>query len=71
MSGEKIVTYHTGDTWRNRVEAGPDLPGEYAVKATAVAVGHDEAVRRRVEHEVRDMEGTMRAWAQRRSGAGT
>ena len=51
-----IETYHAHGKWRNRVDGGEDLPDEYDVKATAVAAGHDEAVRRKVAHLVRDLD---------------
>jgi hypothetical protein len=54
-----VETYYANGKWRNRVESGDELPGEYDVKATAVAAGHDEAVRRKVEHIVRNLDGTV------------
>jgi hypothetical protein len=54
-----VETYHADGKWRNRIQAGDDLPGEYDVKETAVAVGHDEAVRRKVEHITRNLDGTI------------
>lgn len=59
MPAGDVETFHADGKWRNRVEGGEELPGEYDVKATAVAVGHDEAVRRKVEHLVRDLDGTI------------
>ena len=59
MSSGNIETYHVHGKWKNRVEAGDDLPGEFDVRATAVAAGHDEAVRRRVEHIIRNLDGTI------------
>jgi hypothetical protein len=54
-----VETYYANGKWRNRVESGDELPGEYDVRATAVAAGHDEAVRRKVEHIVRNLDGTV------------
>jgi hypothetical protein len=59
MAAGDVETYHADDKWRNRVEGGDELPGEYDVKATAVAIGHDEAVRRKVEHIVRNLDGSI------------
>jgi hypothetical protein len=58
---DDIETYHADGKWRNRVEGGAELPGEYDVKATAVAIGHDEAVRRKVDHVIRELDGTIGA----------
>lgn len=59
MAAGDIETYHAEGKWRNRVEGGEELPGEYDVRATAFAVGHDEAVRRKVEHAVRNLDGSI------------
>jgi uncharacterized protein DUF2188 len=59
MPAGDVETYHANGKWRNRIEGGDELPGEYDVRATAVAVGHDEAVRRKVEHILRNLDGTV------------
>jgi Uncharacterized protein conserved in bacteria (DUF2188) len=59
MPAGDIETHHSDGKWRNRVEGGDELPGEFDVRATAVAVGHDEATRRKVEHLVRNLDGTI------------
>ena len=59
MPSERIETYHHDGKWRNRVDGGIDLPGEYGVRETAVAVGHDEAVRRKAEHIIRQVDGAI------------
>ncbi|MFC4786481.1 DUF2188 domain-containing protein [Nocardioides sp. MAHUQ-72] len=56
MATGDVETYHADGKWRNRIEGGDDLPDAYDVRATAVAAGHDEAVRRKVEHIVRDLD---------------
>jgi len=38
MPAGDVETYHANGKWRNRIEGGDVLPGEYDVKATAVAV---------------------------------
>ena len=59
MPSEHIETYRRDGKWRNCADGGVDLPGEYDVRETAVAVGHDEAVRRKAEHIVRKPDGTV------------
>ena len=54
-----IETYHADGRWKNRVEALDDLPGSYDTKDEAVQVGRDEARERRVEHIVRNLDGTI------------
>lgn len=54
-----IETYHASGWWRNRVEALEDLPGEYDTKDEAVRVGRDEARDRKVEHIIRNLDGTI------------
>lgn len=54
-----VETYHANGRWKNRVEAIDDLPGSYDTKDEAVQVGRDEARERRVEHIVRNLDGTI------------
>ncbi|GAA5122395.1 hypothetical protein GCM10023339_40720 [Alloalcanivorax gelatiniphagus] len=54
-----IETYHADGKWRNRVEALEDLPGEYDRKDEAVREGRDEARDRKVEHIIRNLDGTI------------
>ncbi len=54
-----IETYHLDGKWRNRVEALEDLPGEHDRKADAVLEGRDEARDRKVEHIIRNLDGTI------------
>ncbi|WP_210439777.1 DUF2188 domain-containing protein [Nocardioides xinjiangensis] len=59
MPAGDVETYHSDGTWRNRIEALEDLPGEYDRKEEAVQVGRDEARERKVEHIVRNLDGTI------------
>lgn len=54
-----VETYHQNGKWRNRVEAVGELPGEYDTKEPAVSAGRDEARARRVEHIIRNLDGTI------------
>lgn len=54
-----IETYHADGRWRNRVEANEDLPGAYDTKEEAARVGRDEAREQRVEHIIRNLDGTI------------
>ena len=54
-----IETYHADGKWRNRVEALEDLPGAHDTKQEAVRVGRDEARERKVEHIIRNLDGTI------------
>ena len=54
-----VETYHSDGRWKNRVEALEDLPGSYDTKDEALEVGRDEARERKVEHIVRNLDGTI------------
>ena len=54
-----IETYHADGKWRNRVEAHEDLPGEHERKEDAVRAGREEAKSNRVEHIIRNLDGTI------------
>ena len=59
MPAGDIETYHADGKWRNRVETLEDLPGEYVRKDEAVRIGRDEARERKVEHIIRNLDGTI------------
>jgi Uncharacterized protein conserved in bacteria (DUF2188) len=59
MPAGDIETYHADGKWRNRVETLEDLPGEYDRKDEAVRIGRDEARERKVEHLIRNLDGTI------------
>jgi hypothetical protein len=59
MPAGDIETYHADGKWRNRVEALEGLPGEHDRKDDAVRVGRDEARERKVEHIIRNLDGTI------------
>lgn len=54
-----IETYHAEGKWRNRVEKLEELPGDFDRKDDAVKEGREEARGRRVEHIVRNLDGTI------------
>jgi hypothetical protein len=54
-----IETYHAFGSWRNRVEGLEELPGEYGTKDEAVRFGRDQARERKVEHIIRNLDGTI------------
>jgi hypothetical protein len=59
MPAGDVETYHVDGRWRNRVEALADLPGAYDSKDEAVRAGRDEARERKVEHLIRNLDGTI------------
>jgi hypothetical protein len=59
MPAGDIETYHADGKWRNRVEALDDLPGEHDTKDAAVRAGREEARDRKVEHVIRNLDGTI------------
>jgi hypothetical protein len=59
MPAGGVETYHADGKWKNRIEALDDLPGEHDTKAEAVRVGRDEARERKVEHIIRNLDGTI------------
>ena len=59
MPAGDVETYHADGKWKNRIEALHDLPGEHDTKAEAVRVGRDEARERKVEHIIRNLDGTI------------
>ena len=60
MPAGDVETYHSDGTWRNRIEKLEDLPGEHERKEDAVREGRDEARERKVEHIIRNLDGTIR-----------
>lgn len=60
MPAGDIETCRADGKWRNRVEALAELPGAYDTKDEAVRVGRDEARERKVEHIIRNLDGTIR-----------
>jgi Uncharacterized protein conserved in bacteria (DUF2188) len=54
-----IETYHADGKWRNRVEAHGELPGEHDRKEDAVKEGRERARDARVEHIIRNLDGTI------------
>jgi hypothetical protein len=55
-----VETYHSNGTWHNRIEGtGEQFGGNHATKDAAVALGRREAQRRKVEHIIKNLDGTV------------
>jgi len=54
-----IETFHEDGQWHNRVEGEGGLLGSYDDKATAVAEGRDIAKDHKVEHIIKNLDGTI------------
>lgn len=56
-----VETYHHRDgKWRNRIQGEDDvLSGDYDTREAAVEAGRDEARRRKVEHIIKKVDGTI------------
>ena len=60
MAMGDVETFHAADgTWKNRIEGGPTLLGDFDAKGLAVTVGREEAEERRVHHILRDLDGRI------------
>lgn len=59
MPAGDVETFHENGKWRNRIETESVLSGEWETKEPAVAAGRDEARARRVEHIIRNLDGTI------------
>jgi uncharacterized protein DUF2188 len=59
MPAGDVETYHAAGKWKNRIEALDDLPGEHDTNAEAVRVGREEPRERKVEHLIRNLDGTI------------
>ena len=58
MKGD-IETYHEGDAWKNREEGQEAWISEHSSKEQAVQVGRDLARERKVEHIIKNKDGTI------------
>jgi hypothetical protein len=54
-----IETFHVDDAWRNRTEGGQTYPETFERKEPAVAAGRDLARAAKVEHIIRNLDGTI------------
>jgi Uncharacterized protein conserved in bacteria (DUF2188) len=59
MPAGDIETFHVDGAWRNRVEAGETYQETYAKKDDAVDAGRDLARAAKVEHIIRNLDGTI------------
>jgi hypothetical protein len=56
-----VDTFHKDGKWSNRIEGHEVLEGAYGNKAEAQAAGREEARARKVEHIIRNLDGTIGA----------
>jgi hypothetical protein len=54
-----VETYHADGTWHNRVQGTGQQLGERATKDEAVAIGRREAQSRKVEHIIKNLDGSI------------
>jgi hypothetical protein len=59
MPAGDIETFHVDGAWRNRTEGGETYPEEFDKKADAVDAGRDLARAAKVEHIIRNLDGTI------------
>ena len=60
MPAGDVETYHSAEgKWHNRIEALEELPGVYDRKEDAVREGRAGARQRKVEHIIRNLDGTI------------
>ena len=59
MPAGDVGTFHQDGSWHNRIEGSNDLLGSYPTREEAVAAGRDEARRRKVEHLVHNLDGSI------------
>ncbi|MEW1834143.1 hypothetical protein [Microbacterium sp. NPDC079995] len=57
MTQGDVETFWQAGSWRNRIEGGEVMNGEYPVRSIAVAVGCAIALSRHVAHVVFDENG--------------
>lgn len=58
MKGD-VETYFEGDWWKNKVQGSTRAANVYETKAEAQAAGRDMARSRRVEHVIKNKDGTI------------
>jgi Uncharacterized protein conserved in bacteria (DUF2188) len=54
-----IETYHQDGKWRKKVEGEPGSESTHDTKEEAVSAGRDMARSRKVEHIIKNMDGTI------------
>lgn len=54
-----IETFHLDGAWHNRVEGATEVFGPYDRKEDAIAEGRDRAQDTKVEHIIRNLDGTI------------
>ncbi len=61
MAKGDIETYHEDGQWKNKVQGSSRAANRYATKAEAQSAGRDMARNRRVEHVIKNKDGTIGA----------
>ncbi|OBF95120.1 hypothetical protein A5790_01895 [Mycobacterium sp. 852002-51152_SCH6134967] len=59
MAKGDISTYHEGGVWKSKVEGSSRAAHAGGTKAEQAAVGREMAKARRVEHTIRNQDGTI------------
>ena len=54
-----VETFHQDGKWRNKVEGDDGVESTHDTKEEAVSAGRDMARSRKVEHIIRNMDGTI------------
>ncbi len=54
-----VETYHQGGTWKNKVEGDDSAESTHDTKDEAIHAGRDMARSRKVEHIIKNMDGTI------------
>jgi Uncharacterized protein conserved in bacteria (DUF2188) len=59
MSDGFVHTVHKNGAWINVIEGGAQVDGSFATREEAVGFGRDEAIDRKTEHVIHDMDGAI------------
>jgi Uncharacterized protein conserved in bacteria (DUF2188) len=59
MAAGYVHTVFRNSAWISEVEGGGQLDGSFPTKEEAVGFGRDEAIDRKTEHVIHNMDGTI------------
>ena len=54
-----VHTVHKDGAWINVIEGGTQFDGSFATKEEAVGYGREEAIDRKTEHVIHNLDGTI------------